>query len=221
MGFQTSQEAPSRESPCDKYLRCAKDDQALELVVCKGADSRTPQDNQSGNLHTGRIRVATSLDGDEVGQKHINGACPSLNGIKIDIPHYNESEKPVHDGSLDRLPPTDMACNMNGSLVPSPNPTAPRSVWHRSRSSSFYGHFLRGWSEAKSDGSLNRLGDGPKKPRTHVTYSYPYGVSGSSSKPQQKTIPHKTIRRPNEKRASDVARVSQETGSRYLVMRTC
>ncbi|KAI3416998.1 uncharacterized protein J3R85_014838 [Psidium guajava] len=125
MGFHTSQEAPSRESPCDKYLCCAKDDQAVELVVCKGADSRTPQDNQSGNLHTGRIRIATAVDGDEVGQMQegqgnnavsekkssplqriTNGACPSLNG---DIPHYNESEKPVDDGSLRSLPPTDMA----------------------------------------------------------------------------------------------------------------
>ncbi|XP_030534160.1 uncharacterized protein LOC115743494 isoform X2 [Rhodamnia argentea] len=225
MGFHTSQEAPSRES---HYLRCAKDDQAVEMVVCKGADMRTPQDNQSGNLHTGRIRIATAVDGDEVGQMQegqgnyaasekkssplqriTNGACPSLNGIKIDIPHYNEREKPVDDGSLRSLLPTDMPCDMNGILVPSPNPTAPRSVWHRSRSSSFYGHFSRGWSDAKSDGSLNSFGNGPKKPRTHVTYSYPSGVSGSSSKPQQRTIPHKRIRRPNEKRASDVARVSQ------------
>lgn len=231
VGFHTSQEAPSRESPCDKYSHCAKDDQAVQLVVCKGADSRTPEDNQSGDLLAGRIHSGTAVVGDEAGQvqegqgndaasektssppldgeRITNGACTSSNVIKIDIPHYNAGEKPVDDGSLRGLPPTGMACDVNGSLVPSPNPTAPRSVWHHSRSNSFYGHFSRGWSDAKADGSLNSFGNGPKKPRTHVTYSYPSGASGSSSKPQQRTIPNKRIRRPNEKRASDVARVPQ------------
>ncbi|KAK3437326.1 hypothetical protein EUGRSUZ_C01845 [Eucalyptus grandis] len=194
VGFHTSQEAPSRESPCDRYLHCAKDDQAVQLVVCGCADLRTPEDNQSSDLHAGRIHIGAAVVGDEVGQ--------------IDTPHYNEGDKPANDGSLRGLPPTGMACDMNGSLVPSPNPTAPRSVWHCSRSSSFYGHFSRGWSDAKSDGSLNSFGNGPKKPRTHVTYSYPSRASGSSSKPQQRTIPHKRIRT-NEKRASDVARVPQ------------
>ncbi|XP_056174703.1 uncharacterized protein LOC115686185 isoform X2 [Syzygium oleosum] len=200
------QEAPSRESPCDKHLQFAKEDQAVELVVCKGT---AVDGDEVGQVQEGQGTYAASektssppLDGEKI----TNGACPSL---QIDIPCYNEGEKPVHDGSLRSLPPTDMACDMNGNLAPSPNPTAPRSVWHRSRSSSFYGHFSRGWSDAKSDGSLNSFGNGPKKPRTHVTYSYPSGVSGSSSKPQQRTIPHKRIRRPNEKRASDVARVSQ------------
>ncbi|KAK3437322.1 hypothetical protein EUGRSUZ_C01848 [Eucalyptus grandis] len=209
VGFHTSQEAPSRESPCDRYLHCAKDDQAVQLVVCGCADLRTPEDIQSSDLHAGRIHIGAAVGGDEVGQRITNGACPSLNGIKIDTPHYNEGDKPANDGSLRGLPPTGMACDMNGSLVPSPNPTAPRSVWHCSRSSSFYGNFSRGWSDAKSDGSLNSFGNGPKKPRTHVTYSYPSGASGSSSKPQQRTIPHKRIRTPNEKRASDVARVPQ------------
>ncbi|KAL3745334.1 hypothetical protein ACJRO7_014441 [Eucalyptus globulus] len=221
VGFHTSQEAPSRESPCDRYLHCAKDDQAVQLVVCGCADLRTPEDNQSSDLHAGRIHIGvavgkeTNAASDKTsrppldGERITNGACPSLNGIKIDTPHYNEGDKPANDGSLRGLPPTGMACDMKSSLVPSPNPTAPRSVWHCSRSSSFYGHFSRGWSDAKSDGSLNSFGNGPKKPRTHVTYSYPSGASGSSSKPQQRTIPHERIRTPNEKRASDVAQVPQ------------
>lgn len=158
-----------------------------------------------GNDAASEKTSSPPLDGERI----TNGACTSSNVIKIDIPHYNAGEKPVDDGSLRGLPPTGMACDVNGSLVPSPNPTAPRSVWHHSRSNSFYGHFSRGWSDAKSDGSLNSFGNGPKKPRTHVTYSYPSGASGSSSKPQQRTIPNKRIRRPNEKRASDVARVPQ------------
>ncbi|KAK3436975.1 hypothetical protein EUGRSUZ_C01545 [Eucalyptus grandis] len=68
VGFHTSQEALSRESPCDRYLHCAKDDQAVQLVVCGCADLRTPEDNQSSDLHAGRIHIGATVVGDEVGQ---------------------------------------------------------------------------------------------------------------------------------------------------------
>lgn len=139
------------------------------------------------------------------GDKSTTGSQCFLNDLSVEIPPYNQFEKPVEGGELHGVQrQTDFSCNTNGGIIPSPNPTAPRSTWHRNRSnsSSF------GWSDGKADLFYNGFGNGPKKPRTQVSYTLPFGGYDLSSKQKsmRKGIAHKRIRRASEKRLSDVSR---------------
>ncbi|XVE98509.1 hypothetical protein REPUB_Repub03eG0112600 [Reevesia pubescens] len=147
------------------------------------------------------------------GNKKTTGSSSILNGIQVEIPPFDQFEKHV-DGELPSTQPsTDLTGNMNGGIIPSPNPTAPRSTWHRNRSSSSsIGYHAHGWSDGKADFFQNNFGNGPKKPRTQVSYSLPFGGLEYSSKNKghhQRGLPHKRIRRANEKRSADVSRGSQ------------
>ncbi|OMO52352.1 hypothetical protein CCACVL1_29260 [Corchorus capsularis] len=67
-------------------------------------------------------------------------------------------------------------------------------------------------ADGKADFFHSNLGNGPKKPRTQVSYSMPFGGLDYSSKNKghhQRSLPHKRIRRANEKRSSDVSRGSE------------
>ncbi|KAE8687126.1 Enhancer of polycomb-like transcription factor protein, putative isoform 5 [Hibiscus syriacus] len=148
------------------------------------------------------------VDGDKK-----NASCSSvLNGITVEIPpfdqygKYGDSELPSTQQS------TDLTWSMIGGIIPSPNPTGPRSTWHRNRSSSSIGYHAHGWSDGMADFFNSNFGNGPKKPRTQVSYYMPVGSLDYSSKnkgQQQRAIPHKRIRRANEKRSSAVSRGSQ------------
>ncbi|XWS73048.1 hypothetical protein CRYUN_Cryun02cG0092200 [Craigia yunnanensis] len=147
------------------------------------------------------------------GDKKSAGSSSVLNGIRVEIPPFDKYEKHV-DGKLTSIQQsTDLTWNMKGGIIPSPNPTAPRSSWHRNRSSSSsIGYHAHGCSDGKADFSHNNFGNGPKKPRTQVSYSMPFGGLDYSSKNKghhQRGLPHKRIRRANEKRSSDVSRGSQ------------
>lgn len=102
---------------------------------------------------------------------------------------------------------------MNGGVIPSPNPTARRSTWHRNRNSSTsFGYLAHGWADGRVDFLQNNFGNGPKKPRTQVSYALPFGGFDYSSKNKghlQKGFPQKRIRTANEKRSSDVSRGSE------------
>ncbi|KAB2020099.1 hypothetical protein ES319_D07G044400v1 [Gossypium barbadense] len=135
-----------------------------------------------------------------------------LSGIRVEIPPFDQYGKHVDSELPSTRQSTDLTLNMNGGIIPSPNPTAPRSTWHRNRSSSSIGFHARGWSDGKADFFHSNFGNGPKKPRTQVSYSMPLGSLDYSSKSkglQQRVLPHKRIRRANEKRSSDVSRGSQ------------
>ncbi|XP_022755261.1 uncharacterized protein LOC111303344 isoform X2 [Durio zibethinus] len=147
------------------------------------------------------------------GDKKSTGSSSVLNGIRVEIPPFEQCEKYV-DGKLpSRQHSTDLTCNMNSGIIPSPNPTAPRSSWNRNRnSSSSIGYHAHGWSDGNADFFHNNFGNGPKKPRTQVSYSIPFGGLDYSSRNKghhQRGLPHKRIRRANEKRSSDVSRGSQ------------
>ncbi|XWS17027.1 hypothetical protein CRYUN_Cryun33cG0032200 [Craigia yunnanensis] len=147
------------------------------------------------------------------GDKKRTGSISVLNAIRIEIPPFDQYEKHV-DGELPGTQQsTDLTWNMNGGIIPSPNPTAPRSTWHRNRNnSSSVGFHAHGWSDGKADFFHNNFGNGTKKPRTQVSYSMPFGGLDYSSKNKghnQRGLPHKRIRRANEKRSSDVSRGSQ------------
>lgn len=148
------------------------------------------------------------------GDRNNAGSNSVLNDIRVEIPSFDQYENHI-DGELPGTQQSsDLTWNMNGGIIPSPNPTAPRSTWHRNRSSSSsIGYNAHGWSEGKADFFHNNFGNGPKKPRTQVSYSMPFGGLDYSSKNKghhQRGPPHKRIRRANEKRSSDVSRGSQK-----------
>ncbi|XWS27146.1 hypothetical protein CRYUN_Cryun26dG0090900 [Craigia yunnanensis] len=147
------------------------------------------------------------------GDKKSTRSNSVLNDIRVEIPPFNQYEKHVDSELPGTQQSTDLTWNMNGGIIPRPNPTAPRSTWNRNRSSSSsVGYHAHGWSDGKADFFHNNFGNGPKKPRTQVSYSMPFGGLDYSSKNKghnQIGLPHKRIRRANEKRSSDVSRGSQ------------
>ncbi|XP_022749558.1 uncharacterized protein LOC111298997 isoform X2 [Durio zibethinus] len=155
------------------------------------------------------LSPTSPIDGD----KKSTGSNSVLNAIRVEIPPFDQYEKHVNSELPGTQQSTNLTCNMNGGIIPSPNPTAPRSTWHRTRSSSSsVGYHAHGWSDGKADFFHNNFGNGPKKPRTQVSYSMPFGGLDYSSKNKghnQRGLPHKRIRRASEKRSSDVSRGSQ------------
>ncbi|XP_027353723.1 uncharacterized protein LOC113864327 [Abrus precatorius] len=144
--------------------------------------------------------------------KEDDGSHSFLSDLSVQIPSADQFEKPG-DGDLhDAQHTSDFSWNTNGGVIRSPNPTAPRSSWHRNRSnSSSFGSQSHGWSDVKADSLHNGFGNGPKKPRTQVSYSVPFAGYDYNSKqrshyPRQRGLPHKRIRKANEKKLLDVAR---------------
>ncbi|KAF8407015.1 hypothetical protein HHK36_006137 [Tetracentron sinense] len=153
------------------------------------------------------------------------GCNTGLNGINVEIPPFNQVKRqPVysktHSSHQSKM---DFAWNVNDYLICSPNPTAPRSIWHRNRhssgSSSFDDH-SKMWPEGKTDFIHPGFGNGSRKPRTEVSYLLPFGGYDCGSKPRShhwKGRPYKRIRIDNEKKASDCSKSPQ----RHLEELTC
>ncbi|CAI0444607.1 unnamed protein product [Linum tenue] len=159
-----------------------------------------------------KILCRTSA-GDEA-KLHTEFPSPSLrNGITVEIPS-DKIDKHVDGDSHVQQSCGDLSWNLNSGIIPSPNPTARRSTWHRNRSSSAsFGGFAHGWSEGKSDFLQGNFGNGPKKPRTQVNYAMPFGGFDLSSRGkghQHKMHPHKRFRTSNERRSSDASRVPEK-----------
>ncbi|KAK8262276.1 hypothetical protein V6Z11_D13G246000 [Gossypium hirsutum] len=148
------------------------------------------------------------VDGDKKG----SGSSSVLNGIRVELPPFDQYKNHVDSKLPSTQQSTDLTWNMDGGVIPTPNPTASRSYWHQNRSSSSIGYHAHRSSDGKADIFHNNFGNGPKKPRTQVSYSMPFGGLDYSSKnigDHQRGLPHKRIRRANEKRSSDVSRGSQ------------
>ncbi|XP_022982051.1 uncharacterized protein LOC111481016 [Cucurbita maxima] len=135
-----------------------------------------------------------------------NGSDSFLNDLSVEIPSFQPVDGELHNAQLSM----DVAWNVNSGIIRSPNPTAPRSTWHRNKNnSSSFGLASHGWSDGKD--FLNGLGNRTKKPRTQVSYMLPFGGLDYGSKNRNshpKATPYKRIRRASEKR-SDAARGSQ------------
>ncbi|KAF5748232.1 hypothetical protein HS088_TW04G00183 [Tripterygium wilfordii] len=141
-----------------------------------------------------------------------NGSHSLLKDITVEIPSRTQFEKHVEQETGCAQQSSDLPWHMNGSVISSPNPTAPRSNWHRHQSSSSFGYLAHGQSDGKADLFHGNFGNGPKKPRTRVSYTLPFGSFEYGSKDKslsQKGLPHKRIRKASEKRSSDGVRVLQ------------
>ncbi|KAA8521753.1 hypothetical protein F0562_012426 [Nyssa sinensis] len=139
----------------------------------------------------------------------------SLNGMIVEIPSFDQVERHVDGRVHGAQLSADMAWNMGDGIVHSPNPTGPRSLWHRNKNSSTslsFGDFSHVWPDGKADLLRNGFGNGPKKPRTQVQYTTPFGGFDFSSKHRihnQNGVPYKRIRRANDKKSLDGSRSSQ------------
>ncbi|POO04085.1 Enhancer of polycomb-like [Trema orientale] len=143
--------------------------------------------------------------------KSETGSQSLLNGLSVEIPAFNQLEKSPVGDLLGTQQSTELSWNTNGGIFPSPNPTAPRSTGHRNKHSTSFGYPSHSWSDGKADLVYNGFGNGPRKPRTQVSYSLPFGGYDFSPKQKsiQKGLPPKRIRKANEKRSSDVSKGSQ------------
>lgn len=185
----------SADSPVHKKIRT---DATVQLQGWKGHHSESDQS----------ALLSRSLDDRDKSEK---GSESFVNGLSVEIPPFNQFEKTV-DGELHGAQQaTDLSWNTNGAIFSSPNPTAPRSTWHRNKHNSSFGHLSHGWSDGKADPVYNGFGNGPKKPRTQVSYLLPFGGFDCSPKQKsiQKGLPSKRLRKASEKRSSDVSRGSQ------------
>ncbi|XP_061359587.1 uncharacterized protein LOC133303658 [Gastrolobium bilobum] len=144
-------------------------------------------------------------------QDKANDCSHSFNGdLSVQIPSVDQFEKPVDSDLHGTQHSPDFCWNVNGGVIPSSNPTAPRSSWHRNRNSSLsLGFQSHGWSDGKAYSLYNDFSNGPKKPRTQVSYLVPFAGHEFSSRHRshhQKGLPHKRIRKASEKKSSDVVR---------------
>ncbi|XP_055820657.1 uncharacterized protein LOC129889400 isoform X2 [Solanum dulcamara] len=91
-------------------------------------------------------------------------------------------------------------------MVQSPNPSGPGGLLHRNRnssSSSPFGEISPIWVDGKANFTGGGFGNGPKRPRTQVQYTLPYGGYDFSSMHKNhspRTLPYKRIRRASEKK---------------------
>ncbi|XP_054789266.1 uncharacterized protein LOC129294799 [Prosopis cineraria] len=133
-----------------------------------------------------------------------------LGHLNVQIPSLDQIRKPVNGDLHSAHDSPDLCWNVNECATPSPKSTAARSSWHRNRNcSSSSGLPSQGWSGGNADSLHNGFSNGPKKPRTQVSYSLPFAGYDFSSKHRNtnpKGFPHKRIRKANEKKSSDVAR---------------
>ncbi|XP_027332550.1 uncharacterized protein LOC113847562 [Abrus precatorius] len=210
---------------------CADSDQVMDPATC--SDQIISQNYQSTGVNGAGTYI--SNDSERLNTTHIpewqsnhlvqeltssslicqdkaEGGSHSFVGdhLSIETPSVDQIER-QGDGDLCGAPhPPDFACNINGGVIPSSNPTARRSYSYRNRNSSLsLGFQSHGWSDGKVDTLHNDFSNGPKKPRTQVSYSVPsagYEFSSRHRNHHQKGLPHKRIRKASEKKSSDVAR---------------
>ncbi|KAK6912680.1 Enhancer of polycomb-like, N-terminal [Dillenia turbinata] len=204
----------------DGKFKNSRDKARADLKVVQSSDGFHVYDNkfQSSN-HLQQLRdlpshVSHHEDNISPG-KLDDGNFSRLNGLSVEIPACSQVEKPIdrriHSSQLS----SGLAWTMDRGIIRSPNPTAPRSMWHRNRSisgspSSGYPSHL--WSDGKVDFVRDGFGAGPKKPRTQVSYTFPNGGLEVGPKPKSSSprgFPCKRIRRSSEKRVTDSPRNSQ------------
>ena len=217
------------EVASDRHFSSVRQDQSTGPSVCSNGDriksSQTYNNgvaNVAGTAATVHLQAwqghhpepdgyasssRTLVDKD----KFETGSKSFLNGLSVEIPPFNQLEKSFAGELHNAQQSTDLSCNTNGGIFPSPNPTAPRSTWHRNKHNNSIGYPSHGWSDGKADLVYNGFGNGPRKPRTQVSYTLPFG--GSDFSPKQKSIPKgvppKRIRKASEKRSTDVSKGSQ------------
>ncbi|XP_074280474.1 uncharacterized protein LOC141605551 [Silene latifolia] len=184
-----------------------------------GADRHVAKENIGDNVLSANIEVTTDNQLSSVGPEI--GCCPKAN-MTIEIPSLisNESVAGTEVGNVQH--PADSAVGINDDAMHSPCST--QLSFHSCRNGDFSPStsacLSPGWSNRKQDFLHNGLGNGPKKPRTQVSYSMPLGGNDSSYKNllhHEKGFSHKRIRRTKEKKSSE----TNASSKRNMPMLTC
>ncbi|KAI3992411.1 hypothetical protein MKX01_022502 [Papaver californicum] len=140
-------------------------------------------------------------------EKSESGHLSHLSSIRVQIPADNQfGTQSLDRGSQNaQQSKSNLVWHMNDCNIRSPNPTAPRSSWQRSRHNSgslSFNHRSNMWPDGRTDPTHNGLANGSKKPRSQISYVVPFGGHDFSSKPRshlRKGRPYKKIRGENEK----------------------
>ncbi|XP_021746355.1 uncharacterized protein LOC110712204 [Chenopodium quinoa] len=150
-------------------------------------------------------------------EQRLSSAKPlDANGLTIDIQPFVPVERNADAVVQNVQNFTGSALDTNDGIC-SPNLTASQSMWDKSRightCSSASAIHSPGWIDGKQDFLRSGFGNGPKKPRTQVSYSLPFGGQDFNSKNkfhQSKGFSHKRIRRASEKKTSEAFGTSQK-----------
>lgn len=128
----------------------------------------------------------------------------NLKGISVEIPASNEICRDFRTPGTQQV--SDLTWNLSDGIIYSPNPTGPRSLWHRNKSGSS-SPLGDPWVDGKTDFIGNGFGNGPKKPRTQVQYTFPSReLSFKNKSHNQNGHPYQRIRKANDRRTSDVSK---------------
>ncbi|OIV96515.1 hypothetical protein TanjilG_07907 [Lupinus angustifolius] len=193
------EQAVTHISYCDRALADDQEDSDLMMDDCYSTDDCS---NRNVEFNSKKDMVILSKDA-------MCGGLPCA-GSDLLIGPANcggqilSQNADVHDAQHS----SDFSCDISGGVIPNPNPTAPKSSWHHNKnSSSPLGFQSHGWSEGKADPLHNGFRNGPKKPRTQVSYSVPfakYDFGSRHGSHHQKGLPLKRIRKANDKKSLDV-----------------
>jgi len=141
--------------------------------------------------------------------------CSASTGLTIEIPSVDPIEGDANGVPNSQCSPKS-GLDISDCAMHSPSPTASRNIWHLSRvgGSSSSVNLSPTWPDGKQDILRNGFGNGPKKPRTQVSYSLPFGGHDYNTKYKfhhAKGFPHKRIRRASEKKTSEAFTTSQRS----------
>ncbi|GAB2275618.1 hypothetical protein Dimus_010375 [Dionaea muscipula] len=139
------------------------------------------------------------------------GSCP-INGTTVEILPFDPPETTVGCSRLNGQHSSELAWNVTDGVTFSPEANG-SITWHgdgiASSGSFFMGSMLDVLPDSKAGFIHNGFGNGPKKPRTHVSYSLPsgnYDTSPTNSAQHSKGFSLKRIRRASEKLTSDATK---------------
>lgn len=146
-------------------------------------------------------------DGSSSPEKSEGDYNPCLNNAISQSQQFSPVEEQLSvKGKKDVHTSSDLAWELNDYAVHCIKPTAPRSIWNRNRHSSIsptFNHWSNFWSD---EFTQNGFVSGSKKPRTQVSYSFPFGGYDLGSRRrshQRKARSYKNVKTVNANRASD------------------
>lgn len=214
----------SRAADMSGLLSSAESEMEVDAVSANEGDWATAsQNHRNSNLNAVETSVSAQDSWTSVGgghspqEKNDTEFLSRLNGIRVEIPTTNQIESQSCDGEIQGMPQStpDSIWSGNDCTFRSPNPTAPRSIWHRNRHNSgslSFGYRSKVWSDGRVDSPPNGLVNGSRKPRSQTSHMLPFGNCDFNSKPRshhRKGRPYKRLRIDGEKSVPTSTRAPQ------------
>ncbi|GAB2284869.1 hypothetical protein Dimus_019321 [Dionaea muscipula] len=180
---------------------CAQPEGTVEMTAVKAEAQKCISFQQTSDT----IHLSLSAKG-KIGFCHING-------ITVEIPPFDPLETSAGCNTPSGQHSSELAWDMTEGVTFSPDAIASTAIWHgdsiASSGSSLMGSVPNALSDSKADFIHTGFSNGPKKPRTQVSYSLPSGICDFSPKNSAQCaqgFSHRRIRRASEKRALDATK---------------